>query len=283
MDIFNANWELWQDILFIVLVALVTIGVIYIVVLLLLSNSRMEADGRRMAKRMAWYERQIEMRRKTLEVEKAHSKAELDESRKELAEKEAAAAEAETKAAKARAELLEQERKIRILLETAEMSKKELSEYQKREGTNVSEDIAVNALTDKAIAESGLETDSRYTDVKLPLGRTFAFTAQDVAVYISKKPNIAFTEGTGLKPANFKVGDKTLALVYALPGGKVRVTFKCGPAYGAKLSSTLKNVSTAKFPYGLLWFTVSNETAPCSLELIQQVIDISYKIARLGY
>jgi len=164
-----------------------------------------------------------------------------------------------------------------------EMTKKQLAEYQKREGTQVSEDIAINALTDKTLAESKRVMEA-YIDCKIPKGSKLSFTVADVKSYISKKQGITFAEGKGQAPTNYKVEKKTLALVYALPNGKVRVTFKCGPAYGAKLCKYLKqNVSNAKFPYGLTWFTVSNETAACSLELVEQLIDISYKIAKLGY
>ncbi|MCL2817863.1 MAG: hypothetical protein FWD39_05720 [Clostridiales bacterium] len=283
-DIFNANWAQWQDTLFILLIVVIAALFLFIVAFLFLSNSRMEADGRRMAKRIAWYERQVLAKRHALEAEKAKSASELAWRRSVLKEKEAAAKKAAAAAEKARKQLQEHENHIKELLKTTEISKKELAEYQKREGTNVYEDIVVNIITEKTLEESKLIMDPGYADVKIPQSVTFDFAVKDITDYIAKKPKITFTEGAGHKPASYKVEDKTLALVYTLDGGKMKVTFKCGPAYGTRLCKHLPdNVSVAKFPYGLLWFTVTNEDAECSLELMKLLLDISYKIAKLGY
>lgn len=283
-DIFNANWANWQDIAFIAIIILIAAFLLFIIIFAILRNSRAETDGRRMAKRILWYEQQIEAKRQTLEYEKAKSQAELEESRKELAEKETAAAAAESRTAVAREQLYIREQEIRRLLETVEMTKIELAEYQKREGTNVPEDIAINALTEKTLAESELAMIPGLYDCKIPSGINFNFTLKDITDYIAMKPKITVNEGVGQKPSNYKVEDKTFAFVTALSNGKMRMTFKCGPSYGAKLIKHLnQNVSAAKFPYGLIWFTVTNETGVCSLELVKQLLDISYKIARLGY
>lgn len=280
-DLFGAGWEQWQDILFIALIAFIAACLIFIIILLILKKSQ---DGGHIAQRVERYEKRIEAKREKLESKNAVSQAELERNRKELAEKEREAAEAEAKAAKARQEYLAKEEELKKLIENVEMSKKELAEYQKREGTHVPEDVAVNVLTDKTLAKSALQPDPQFHDCKIPLGKSLNFTGKDVADYISGKHKITYTDAMGHKPANYKIEDKTFAFVYALENDKVRVTFKCGPAYGAKLCKYLgNNVSNAKFPYGLLWFTVSNENAPCSLELIKQLIDISYKIAGLGY
>ena len=276
---FDTGWETWQHITFYALIAVAGVFFFYIMLFLFLRNTRMAKSGRR----LAWHEKQMDVKRQSLEAEKSLTKAELEQKRNELKEKEDAIKAAEDKAKAAREQLLRNEQEIQRLIMNAEMTKKELADYQKREGTNVSEDIAINTLTDKTLLQSKIVMDV-LPDCKIPKGKTMAFTVKNVTDYIEKMQNITFDPGVGQKPANYKVEKKTLALVYSLPNGKVRVTFKCGPVYAAKLCKHLaKNVSVAKFPYGLTWFTVSNETAPCSLELIQQLLDIAYRIAKLGY
>ena len=276
---FNSNWESWQNIVFIALIVLAGIFFFYIMAFLFIGNARMAKGGRR----LAWHEKQMDVKRKTLETENSFSKGELEHTRKEIKDKEDAIKETETRAKEAREQLLRSEQEIQKLLMGAEMTKKELAVYQKREGTNVSEDIAVNVLTNKTLLQSKFAMED-FQDCKIPKGKTIQFTAKQVTDYIEKMQDITVDRGVGSKPSNYKVSKMTLAFVYALPDGKVRVTFKCGPAYGTKLCKYLRqNISVAKFPYGLTWFTVSNETVPCSLELVQQLIDISYRIAKLGY
>ena len=276
---FNSNWESWQMAVFVALIVIAGIFFFYIMVFLFIGNARMAKSGRR----LAWHEQQMNVKRKTLETESTFSKAELEHKRKEVKEKEEAIKETETRAKAEREQLLRNEQEIQKLLMNAEMTKKELAVYQKREGTNVSEDIAINVLTNKTLLESKLQMDD-FQDCKIPKGKTMQLNVKQVTDYIEKMSDITVERGVGLKPSNYKVSKMTLALVYALPDGKVRVTFKCGPAYGAKLCKYLgRNISVAKFPYGLTWFTVSNETAPCSLELVEQLVDISYRIAKLGY
>ena len=275
----NSNWESWQNVVFFVLVAVAGIFLCYILVFLFIGNTRMAKSGRK----LAWHEKQMDVKRQSLETEKTYSKAELEKTRKELKEKEDAIKDAEVKAKAAREQLLRSEQAIQNLIMNAEVTKKELAVYQKREGTQVSEDIAINALTDKTLLQSKFAMEA-LPDCKIPKGKTMSFTVKNITDYIEKMQDITSEPGVGQKPTTYKVSKMTLALVYSLPNGKMRVTFKCGPAYAAKLCKHLeRNISVAKFPYGLMWFTVSNENAPCSLELVQHLLDISYRIAKLGY
>lgn len=289
-DIFNANWEAWQDIAFILLIVL-AVGLLFFgIAFLLISNSRMEADGRRMAKRKAWYEKQLETKRRALELEKEQGEQELDESRKELEEKRKAAAEAEAKAKETREQLIRKKQELSELLNNLETTQEELAEYLKRDGTIVPTDVVVNISTEKVLSVSGLPMNPAYTDCKIPTGTTFDFTVKDITDYIHKKPNISFTAAVGKRPASFKFEDKanktskSFALVSDMGGGIFRITFKCGPDYGMKLCKHLMgSVNVSKYPSGLVWFTVNNEKSPCSLEFIKLLIDISYRIAKIGY
>lgn len=281
-DIFNANWSGWQDITFYVLAALIALLLLSIVIVLV--TNRTQASGRQIAKRIGEYERQVEMKRKLLEIEKEKSSLELEHVRKELKEKAALMNGAETAALTARQQYSAKKQEIKKLLETVEMTKQELAEHQKREGTNIPEDIVVNALTDRMLASSSFEMDATFMDCKLPAEKTLNYTLNDVADYISKKSAITASDSDENKSVNYQIEDNTFAVLFGLPDNKIRLTFKCGPSYGAKLCKHLKyNVSKAKFPSGLLWFTVDNETVPCALERIKQMIDISYRIAGLGY
>lgn len=289
-DIFGANWESWQDILIIAFIILAVGLLFYGIAFLLVNNGRMEDDGKRMAKRVAWYEKQLEIKRKALELEKDKGEQELEQSRKELKEKQDAANEAETKAILTRQQVFMKKKELQELLGNLETTQKELSEYQKRDGTVVPVDVAVNCVTESTLDKSELPMDTAFADCKIPKGETLTFTAADITNYIHKKANITFTEAVGKRAASFKFEDKgnktskAFVLISDLSGGKIRLTFKCGPDYAAKLCKHLKNnISVSSYPSGLIWFTLNNEKAPCSLELIKLLIDISYRIAKIGY
>ncbi|MCL2522039.1 MAG: MmcQ/YjbR family DNA-binding protein [Erysipelotrichales bacterium] len=149
---------------------------------------------------------------------------------------------------------------------------------------NILED-AVNKSTEKTLNGSALVMDAFYKECKIPLTVTKEFSIEDIDQYICNKKNITKVEASGKKPTSFKIkGGKSFALLFDLGDGKYKLTFKCGPAYGAKLVEYFKDtVYVSKFPYGIIWFTISNENKNTSLELIKQVIDISYEIAKIGH
>jgi len=281
-DIFGANWDSWQDFAFIAMIAFAALLLLFIVIFVILKNPRMDEDSKRIIRRVEHQEKEIEAKRKVLVFERAKHETKLEENFAKIKEREEAAEEAAAATDEMRVTLRKKEQEIEALLKTAEMTKRELAEYQKREGTQVSEDVAVNALTERVISESKLEADSRFQDCKIPAGRNLV-TFDNLVEYISDKAEVTFAEAVGQKPANYKVDGRTFALLYKV-GNHVKMTFKCGPAYGSKLCKYLpQNVSASKFPYGLLWFTVSNEYAVCSREIFRQLVDISYKIAKFGY
>lgn len=281
--VFFEHWVLWQDIVFIAMLAAAAVLFFSILVFIVLNNARMESDGRRAAKRVAWYEQRIALERKALEAEEEKARLELEQSRKELSEKREAADEAETAAVAARQKIFFIEQELKKLFEQNEMNKRELAEYQKREGTYVPEDVVINILTERVINESRYDMDAAFTDCKIPRRMAAAYNMDTVKEYIAKKPDVEVFEGKGKTPARYKVNGKVFAFVYGTEKG-ISISYKCGTDYGAKLTNHLKGiVANAKFPYGLIWYSVSNETLACPLELMQLLIDISYRIAKLGY
>jgi len=144
---------------------------------------------------------------------------------------------------------------------------------------------AINKVTEETLHRSILEMDAKYNDCKIPLGKSFDFSIDEIDQYIASKKNFEKVEASGKKPTSYKIKDgKSFTLLIDLGNGKYKITLKCGPAYGAKLMEHFKDaVSVSKFPYGFIWFSVSNEIKEPSLELIKQLIDISYEIAKIGH
>jgi len=143
---------------------------------------------------------------------------------------------------------------------------------------------AVNKSTEKTILESKLQMDNLYKDIKVPLVTTKEYSINDIDTYLMLKKDIFKKQATGKKPTSYKINGKSFALLNDLGDNKFKLTIKCGPAYGTKLSEYFKDtVSPSTFPYGFIWFSVSNEKKHSSFELIKLLIDISYAIAKIGY
>jgi len=175
---------------------------------------------------------------------------------------------------------------IILLVYTLLTSKKPIKKvvvHSQATGDNKLED-AVNKLTEETLTNSTFKMDPFYKDCKIPLTVTKEFSIEEIDQYICNKKNITKVEASGKKPTSFKVkGGKSFALLFDLGNGKYKITIKCGPAYGAKLVEYFKDtVIVSKFPYGIIWFTITNENKDASLELIKQLIDISYGIAKIG-
>lgn len=283
--LFYEHWALGQDVVFIIALVVLALLFFSIITFLILNNARMETSGRRTAKRIKWYEKQIELERLALEAEEEAVKLELEQSRRELDEKRKEAEQAEKQANETRKKMSETEEELRKLFEQNEMTKSELAKYRKREGTYVPEDVVVNILTEKVISESIFVMDEVYAkSCKVPKSVARIYGSQEIAEYISGKPGVEMFSAVGKKPARYKINGKLFAFVYFLDNDKIRISFKCGPDYGSKLAYFFPGiVSKAKFPYDLIWYSVTNESKPCRLELIKLLLDISYRIAKLGY
>ena len=283
LDIFNLGWETWQDVTALIAIIFAGLLIIFLIIFLIANFGRKNADEKRLAKQIAWYDEQIALQKQSLEEEKAKNDKELKASREMLAAKEREAAAAEKAATRAQTDLEKKEAEVKKAIEQAEMTKIELAAFQKREKTNVPEDYALNVLTNRVIDSSPLTMRTDLKDIKIPLGKTFEYTVKEVIAYVSKKQNITVEEASGKKPNNYKVAGKTYAMLSDTGEGGFKLVFKCGPSYGSKLIANNNDfVSHSKFPYGLLWFQVDSNKN-CSLELIKLLIDISYRIAKLGY
>ena len=215
------------------------------------------------------------MRNKFQESESA-----LNESRKRINEKKLEVEEAERKRLEAEEEMKRRELEIKELLETSEMTRIELKNWQKKAKTFVSEDFIINTLTEQVLSKSNLEMRSDITECRVPKDITHKYSYNDVLEYLNNKKKVEFQDNQGKV---FKVNGTTLAFLYQVNDkDEMRVTIKCGPNYAQKLVSKYSNksVDKAKFPYGLLWFDVNYDA---SFELVKQLIDISYRLASLGY
>ena len=282
--IFDVKWESWQDIVVIFLI----VGIALVVILLLISVivkgvSSGEMEKRRRAKQIERYETECATRKEELSKEKNEIEGQLGVNRQRILDKEHEAQAAEAEAEKVRAEIKAREDVIRVLLESANMTKKQLSEHMLKTDAIVSEDFIINTLTSKVIAESLIVMDENVEDDKVPKDITIQYSAAEVIKYLKNKNKVTFQDNPGKRCDVFKVNGTTFALLYpATDKGKIRLTIKCGPNYGNKLASKylLASVEKSKFPYGLLWFSV-NGTA--SFEVIKLLIDISYSLAKLGY
>ena len=144
---------------------------------------------------------------------------------------------------------------------------------------------AINKATEDTLNKSKLSMDPLYLDLKVPLAENNEYIIADINRYITNKINVIKNTKEGMRPTSYKVkGKKAFALLADVKDGNFKLTLKCGPAYGAKLCEIFPDtVTQAKFPYGLIWFTVINEKKQPSLELIKQMIDISYEIAKIGF
>jgi len=278
-SLFNDTWALWQNILVFVLLMVVAFFLVFIIIMLLVQFTA----GRIVKRRIEREKREVQKELDLLALQSNTTQEELKKAKEKLEEEQRKAKEAEELALQTRKEIEAKEKELEELLIVNEMEKKELVIYQKVHGTNVAEDIVVNIITDNTLKKSRFAMDPSY-EFRVPVGEVFSFNAEDIRKYIKSKPKVEISLGTGQKPDTYKVSGKTFAFLYSLETGHYKVSFKCGPKYGHQLSSVFtNNVAKTKFPYGLLWFMVSNETLDCSLELIKQLIDISYKIASLGY
>ena len=278
------NWDLWQEI---VLLGLLVVMVALLLYLVITGITRGIADGpedqKRKAKQIERYERELQERRAVLEKEKSEVESELNESRQVIEEKKRETEEAEASAAAVKIELQKREEEMRIMLESTDMTKKELAEYQKRAKTFVAEDFIINTLTNKVLLESQLPMRDDADDCKVPKDITMDYTRDEVFKYLEKKDKAVLQDSAGKRCEVFKINGTTFAMLFPADAeGHMRMTFKCGPGYGTKLSAKYcKNaIEKAKFPYGLLWFSANNTA---SLEVIKQLADISYRLAALGY
>ena len=278
--LFGYEWGFWQEALLIFLMVAVVLLIIFIPVFLVLKEKRKS--------KVQEYREASEYKHKTnaiLAVSEAENEVlreELEKERQRLDDKRREEAELAAMTEQRKQELKDQGEIIKNLLASAAMTKAQLEAYQKQENMIVPEDLIINTVTEMALSKSDYEMSHYVADCPIVKDETFSYTSDEIAEYIGAKKDARISGTAHCKV--FKVEGNTFAMFYpsSESGGKMRVTLKCGPTYGSKLETvyTAGAVTKAKFPYGLLWYTV-DETA--SLEMVKLLVTISYTIATLGY
>jgi len=252
--------------------------------------------------------------KKRIIAENKEAQAEIKRSAKEIDAQAKRAQKSENEYELMRSELMQQGLREDEAKEVAGMTLQQLFDLKIKEMNDVSADFIINAITRRVLIDSEFEHRADVKDFKVPVNLTTKFTAKDVEKYLmsldevtlgqtKKKPaaakkktasakassdtvNIKVDRQEEKKPASetYKVGGKSFALLAAKDGGKFKLTVKCGPYYGQRLSQLYPDFfGKAKFPYGMIWFAVEKSDEDCSFELVKLLISISYYIAKAGY
>lgn len=222
--------------------------------------------------------------RKRIAAEKEYAKAEIKRSSKVIDEKAEKARKLELETEQMRRELMQQGIREEEAKEIANMTLDQLFALKDKERKDVSGDFVINAVTRKILIDSTFEQRQDVQDFKVPEAKTLDFAPAEVEKYLLSLFEVTHTAPKGKSAATFKILGKTFALLYDLGDGKFKLTVKCGPYYGQRLSQLYPEFfRKATFPYGMIWFNMDNLTGGCSFELVRLLVGISYNIAKAGY
>ncbi|MCL2522534.1 MAG: hypothetical protein FWE36_06710 [Erysipelotrichales bacterium] len=218
--------------------------------------------------------------KKRLLSEKRMTEEEIRRHMKDMDNKEERVRKLETEAELMHEELLKQGLKEEEAKRVADMSLEELVVLKNEEMKDVSGDFVINAITRKILIDKEFEVRDDVRDFKVPLAKTTGDIFNRLEPLLQSLTDIEYTEAKGKAGATYKVSGKSFAILYNLGEGNYKLTIKCGPFYGQRLTALYKFFEKAKFPYGMLWFSMNNGG---SLELAELLIAISYNIAKAGY
>jgi predicted DNA-binding protein (MmcQ/YjbR family) len=222
--------------------------------------------------------------KKRLVAEKKLAEAEIKRSAKGIDEKAERARQLESEAELMRKELMLQGVREDQAREIAIMTLSQLFELKNKEMKDVSADFMINTVARRVLIDSEFERRDDVADFKVPVNKTTGFTVKDIETYLLALPEVVYSEAKGKTADTFKVLGKSFVLLYDLNDGKFKLTVKCGPYYGQRLAQLYpESFGKAKFPYGMIWFTLDNTYGSYSFELVKLLIDISYNIAKAGY
>lgn len=222
--------------------------------------------------------------KKRLEAEKKQADAEIKRNSKEISEEEEKARRFETEAELMREELVRQGLREEEAKEISGMTLEQLFKLKEKERKDMSPFFIINAVTRKLLIDSEFERRKDVDDFKVPVNKTRNFGVSDVEKYLTSLNEATHVSSKGKSADTYKVSDKSFALLYDLGDGKFRLTLKCGAYFGQRLTQLYPEFfQKAKFPYGMIWFSIDNLTGGCSFELIQLLGYISYNIAKAGY
>ena len=245
----------------------------YIYLLVFKPNLRAEINER---------SRSFALEKKQILQEKKHAEKELLRSEKRIDEKTKKANEDKRQAEQMKQELIAQGIKEAEANKMIVMTLPELLMLKRLEASDLSADFIINAITRRVLIDFKFESRNDVSDFKVPVNITTDFTVGALKSYILSLPDtISFGKG-GKSATTFKIGGKAFALLYD-NGDAFKLTIKTGPYYGNRLSQLYPSFfEKAKFPYGMLWFSVA-KADDCSLELLKLMTSISYNIAKAGY
>ncbi|MCL2817864.1 MAG: hypothetical protein FWD39_05725 [Clostridiales bacterium] len=226
----------------------------------------------------------FKVERKSIEAEKEFNEAELKRSAKQIDEKAKRTQKLESENERMQIELMEQGIQEELAAEIAEMTLEQLFDLKNKEERDVSDAFIINAITRKVLIDSNFEKRADVEDFKVPLNKTPAVTGE-LEKYILSLNDVAHShEDDGKRLTSYKIYKKAFALISHQEDGKFKLTLKCGPFYGQRLTQLYPEFfGRAKFPYGMIWFTADNIEDGCSMELMKLVVYISYTIAKAGY
>lgn len=222
--------------------------------------------------------------KKRIKAEKKYADAERKRSAKGIDEETEKARKAEAEAELMRLELMQQGLREEYAREVAGMTLEQLFALKLKESQDMSADFIINAITRRVLIDSEFERRADVDDFKVPLNKTLEFGIADIQSYLSSLSEVAHEGAKGKTADAFKVMGKSFALLYNLGDGKFKLTVKCGPYYGQRLTQLYPEYfGKAKFPYGMIWFSMNSVYGECSLELVKLLGYISYNIAKAGY
>ena len=226
--------------------------------------------------------RSFALEKKQILQEKKNAEKELLRSEKRIDEKTRKANEDKRQAEQMKQELIAQGIKEDEANKMIVMTLPELLKLKRLEASDLSADFIINAITRRVLIDFKFESREDVIDFKVPVNITQDFTTAALKSYILSLPDVVSFGKGGKTATTFKIDGKAFALLYDY-GDSFKLTVKNGPYYGNRLVQLYSSfVEKAKFPYGMLWFSVS-KADDCSLELLKLVTSISYNIAKAGY
>ena len=258
----------------IITVAMIVLLVMFAVVLYKLF-SKSEAAKDRERTELRYNRRTKEYEREKKELERKLQKAET------AAEKQARRVERD----RAEAEQMERELMASGIAQEdakqyAAMTLSQLLLIKDSGNGSVPGDFIVNAITRSVVKDCPYEMRDDL-EFRTPVAITKDFNTTALRDYMCAFEDTERSGGS--RGEVFKINGKSFAMFNTRAGEKFRITVKVGNHYADKLRVAFpETISKAKFPAGLFWYSVENETE-CSLELAKLMVEISYNIAKAGY
>lgn len=224
----------------------------------------------------------FKLEKKYADTEKRHIEAEIKVVAKGLNEKATKAQRMEFEVEQLRKELMKQGLVESHAKAVSDMTLEQLIRLKESDGKDLSGDFIINAIARKTLIDGEFQQRTDVVDFKVPLNITKNYGTADVEKLLTSFPSVSIAQEEGKNVFTYKTQGKTFALLSRLKeDGKFKLTLKCGPFYGQRLTQLYpESFQKAKFPHGMIWFTIDNGA---SLELVKLLVLISFNIAKAGY